>query len=261
MKWMNNLERKLRRFSIPGLMTYIVGISAFVYFLSYIDPMYIMKISLIPAKVLEGEVWRLFTYIFIPEFTSPVFIIFTLYLYYLIGTSLEHEWGSFKFNMYYLLGMVGTTIAAMIVGSATSTYINLSLFLAAAKLFPNYEIVIFFMLPVKLKYLGWISWAYTIITVLTAPLPLKIVALVSLLNYFVFFGKDILRGSKNNSVAFVKKQQFKSNFSSKASIHRCTVCGITEIDNPKMEFRYCSKCGGHHEYCMEHLRNHEHLEN
>jgi membrane associated rhomboid family serine protease len=154
-------------------------------------------LELIPPLVLRGQVWRLITYIFIPEGSSPIWIIFILYLYYVIGNSLENEWGSFKFNIYYLLGMLGTTIAAFITGAATATYLNMSLFLAFAYLFPNYELLIFFAIPVKVKYLGWLIWIYIGVTVLTASsISLKVAALASVLNFLVFFGKEVFASTK-----------------------------------------------------------------
>lgn len=262
MKWLDKLERKYSKYSIRGLMTYIVGISGFVFLLNMLDTTgtYIEKLMLIPALVMRGQIWRLITYIFIPPKASVLFIIFALYLYYMIGTALEQEWGSFRFNMYYFIGMIGTTIAAFVTGGAvTSTYLNLSLFLAFAKLYPDYEILLFLVLPVKMKYLAWFNWILIGYTVLFNPLiSLKVAAVVSLLNYFVFFGKDILTRSKRTRTVYNNRRRFQDNIPIKTNFHRCEICGITETDNPNMEFRYCSTCKGLHEYCMDHLRNHEH---
>jgi membrane associated rhomboid family serine protease len=262
MRWLDKLERKYGKYAIKGLMTYIVGISGFVFLLSTLDTTgtYIQKLMLIPDLVMRGQIWRLITYIFIPPAASMIFIIFALYFYYMIGSALEHEWGSFRFNLYYFIGMIGTTAAAFITGgAATSTYLNLSLFLAFAKLYPDYEILLFFFVPVKMKYMAWFNWAFIGYTVLFVPsISLKVAAVVSLLNYFVFFGKDALKRSKRTRMAYNNRKRFQENIPVKTHFHRCEICGITEIENPNMEFRYCSTCKGLHEYCMDHLRNHEH---
>lgn len=266
MNWLNKLEQKIGRFAIKGLMTYIVGFNVLVYCFSFINQTenYFYKLALIPELVLRGEIWRLLTFIFIPPSTSPIFFIFVVYLYYLIGNSLEHEWGSFKFNVYYFLGMIGTILGAFLTGGVTTAvYLNLSLFLAFSQLYPDYEFYIFFLLPVKVKYLAWIQLFYIGYTVLVAPLPLKVAALVSIINFFLFFGRTIIKKLKRGGTTYYKNAQFKSkmNHQLDQSIHRCTICGITEKDNPEMQFRYCSKCDGDFEYCREHLHNHEHIKN
>jgi membrane associated rhomboid family serine protease len=262
MHWFDKLERKYGRFAISNLMKYIVLFNALAFILSYIAPTgpFISKLMLIPDLVMKGEVWRLFTYIFIPPNLSPIWIIFALYFYYLIGTGLEQEWGSFKFNLYYFLGMIGTTIAAFITKSpATATYLNLSLFLAFARIYPDFEILVFFVLPVKVKYLAYFDWFLIITAIIFGPIPLKAAAAASLVNYFIFFGKDILKRTKNKREVYNNRQKFKIDLPDNVAIHKCTICGITEKDDPNMEFRYCSRCDGLHEYCMEHLHNHEHI--
>lgn len=262
MSLLDRLERKFGRFAIRGLMGYIVGLNAFVFLLTFLDNTgeYIMKLVLIPPLVLQGEVWRLITYIFIPPTYDLLWVVFTLYFYYMIGNSLEHEWGSFKFNIFYLVGMIGTTAAAFITnGGATALYLNLSLFLAFARLFPNYQLLIFFVLPVKVKYLAWLDWAFFAYTVIFQPLPFKIIAVVSIINYFLFFGKDIVFGFKNRGRAYYNKQKYNARLPRNLTVHRCTVCGKTEKDDPGLEFRYCVDCEGNYEYCMEHLATHEHV--
>ena len=263
MKWLNKLERKLGRFAIRGLMNYIIGFNVLVLIFAQVDPSgtYLNKIMLIPELVLQGEVWRLLTYIFIPPTFSIIWAVFVFYLYYLIGNSLEHEWGSFKFNIYYLVGVLATTAGAFLSGlGTTSAYLNLSLYLAFARLYPDFEIAIWGILPVKIKYLAWLNWAYIGYTVIFNPLPYKVAALASLLNFFLFFGKDIITRTRHRRHAHMNQKKFKSKLPERTeAIHKCSVCGITEKDDPMMEFRYCSKCAGDYEYCEEHLRNHEHV--
>ena len=174
MNWLDKLEKRYRRFGIRGLMKYIKGLNAIVFFMIRVEPSFLYTLALIPEYVMRGEVWRLVTYLFIPPATSVFFIIFVLYFYYMIGTSLEQEWGTFKFNVYYLIGMIGTTAAVFITGGiATAVYLNLSLFLAFAYIFPNFQILLFFFFPIKVKYLGYLNAAFIIYSILTEKLPVR----------------------------------------------------------------------------------------
>ncbi len=262
MKWLDKLERKYHHLAIPNLMNYIVIITGIVYALIYTNSSIEQKLTLVPSLVLKGEIWRLITFIFIPPTTSLFFIVITLYFYTIIGSTLESIWGSFRFNMYYLIGILGTILASFVGGYATSIYLNLSLFLAFAWMCPNYEIRLFAILPIKVSILSWIYIAMLVKTVIFNPLPEKIVALVSVLNYLLFFGREMIKGTKRGLKTFENRRKFYGQMAQTkdAPIHQCTVCGITEKDDPEMEFRYCSKCAGNHEYCMEHLRNHEHIQ-
>ncbi len=262
MKWLDKLERRLGKFAIKNLMGYIVGITGIVYALAYFDRSgaVIGKLMLIPELIMRGEVWRLFTYVFIPPGTTIIWIMFILYFYYMIGSALEHEWGSFRFNMFYLTGMLGTTIAAFITGyGATATYINLSMFLAFARIYPDYQLLLFFVIPVKVKYLAMLNWAYIVFTVLVGDVSIKLIAIVSIMNYFLFFGRAIVTRSKSNRQVHYNRRRFRSEIPRDLTIHRCTICGKTEKDDPNMDFRYCPECEGDYEYCMDHVRNHEHV--
>lgn len=262
MNWLDRLERRFGKFAIRGLMSYIVGLTGIVYALSYFDRsgFLIGKLMLIPEFVMRGEVWRLVTYIFIPPNTAIIWILFTLYFYYMVGSALEHEWGSFRFNVYYFVGMLGTTIAAFITGyGATSLYLNLSLFLAFARIYPDFELMLFLVIPVKIKYLALLDWIYYAITVLFGDMGSRVVATVSIINYFLFFGRDIITASKTSRQAYQNRRRFKAELPRDFTIHRCTICGKTEKDDPDMDFRYCPECDGDYEYCMDHVRNHAHI--
>jgi hypothetical protein len=271
MSLLDKLDRKFHKFAIKELMLHIVILNMAVFLMDLFVPRVTELLYLNPDLVMKGEVWRLITYVFIPPLlgkSSIIWIIFVLSLYYTIGMALEHEWGSFKFNVYYFVGMAGTTVASFIVSRffggyiATTTYLNLSLFLAFARIYPNYEILIFFFIPVKVKYLAILDWIFMGISLLLpiAPILTKVAIIVSILNYFLFFGKDILLNSKNRGNVMYRKTKYKMSMPpKKASFHKCTVCGITEKDNQQMEFRYCLSCEGSFEYCMDHLKNHEHI--
>jgi len=265
MNILNTLERKLGRYAIKQLIVYIVGINALIYMLRIGMPQSdaIGKLWLDPQLIMQGEVWRLITWIFIPPPASLIWIFFILYFYYMIGIGLEQEWGSFRFNIYYFTGVAGTTLAAFIIGyGSTALYLNLSLFLAFAYIYPDFEILLFFILPVKVKYLAWLNWAFVAFTVITKPIPEKVAAIVSISNFFLFFGSDIVSTMRRRGSAYHRRGTFKRAFQAPAQkgfIHKCTICGMTENDDITMEFRYCSTCEGDHEYCMKHLKAHEHI--
>lgn len=260
LKWLNNLERKYGKHAIHGLMKYIVAANLAVFLLSTISPGLEENLMLIPEAVMAGQVWRIFTFILIPPATSAFWILFTLYFYYIIGMGLEQAWGSFKFNIYYLVGMIATIIVSLVGGSpATGTFINLTLFLAFASIYPNHEVLLFFILPVKMKYLAIFDAVLLAQQFIMGGVGIKLMILASLANYFIFFGKDFIELFKTKKKVKKNKERFKVIEMKDYVRHRCTVCGITERDDPNMEFRYCSKCSGHKEYCMNHLKNHEHI--
>lgn len=262
MRWIDKAERKFGRYAIKNLMTYIISANAIVYVFAYMlgRTEILSAISLNPSLVMQGQIWRLITFIFIPPSTSPIWIIFTLYFYYLAGSGLESHWGYFKFNMYYLFGMIGAIIAAFISGYGNATFINLSLFLAFAKLYPNFEVLVFFVLPVPIRILAILDWIVIIFNIVTATtMSTRLAAIFSIINYFVFFSGDIIREVKRKKRQSDKMKSKVIRLDDRRYIHKCTVCGITENDDPNMEFRYCSKCDGTHEYCINHIKNHEHI--
>lgn len=267
MNWLDRLEKKFGRFGIKGLMIYIIAFNAAVYLMSLAGPQgsqLVEKLMLIPQLVLNGEVWRLITFIFIPPSSSMIFILFVLYFYYMIGRTLEHEWGSFKFTAYYFIGVIGTIIGTFLAGGlavGTSYYLNLSLFLAFAYIFPDYQILIFFILPVKMKYLAWLDAAYLAYSFLFGDTGIKLMIAASILNFLLFFGKDIILHLRSGRRAYYHRRSFASKIPRDMIIHRCEVCGRSEKDDRNLEFRYCVDCDGDHEYCMEHLNSHKHVKN
>ena len=262
MNWLDKLERKLRKFAIRDLTIYIIAITGIIFAVNYLSGTNILlsKLYLDPTLIAKGELWRIITYVFIPPATSPIWVIFALYFFYLIGSGLEAEWGSFKFDFYYLTGVLAITIAAFVLGAgATTSYLNLSLFLAFSYIYPNFEILLFFILPVKVKYLSYLTWAYFIFSLFTAPFDMKIALIISLANFFLYFYKDIFNRIGNKGHVINNRRNFNAKITNAKTFHKCTICGKTQVDDSKMEFRYCSKCSGHHEYCSEHLINHIHI--
>ena len=260
MNWVNRLERRFGRYAISNLIYYVIGVNFIIFLMMMFDKTGIVysTLNLDPELILRGEIWRLVTFIFIPPNTSPLWILFTLYVYYLVGSSLEREWGSFKFNIYYLIGMVATIATAFITGSSTGFYLNLSLYLAFAFLFPNFEFLIFFVLPVKVKYLAALYWIYLAFIVITGSPSDKIAVLASVVNFFVFFGTEFKGTLKLRRQVHHNRKRFFDEIASTPPIHTCAVCGITEKIDPKIDFFYCKTCGGFDEYCAKHINDHQH---
>lgn len=262
MNLLNRLEKKFGNFYIRNLMLIIIAGNLLVYLFTMIKGNFLInRLVLDSNKILQGEIWRLITFIFIPPVTSPLFFLLTLYFYYLAGSSLENVWGGFKFNIYYLVGIITSIIAGFITKAPVDGhYINLSLFLAFAKLFPNFELLIFFIIPVKIKYLGILNWIFIFLNVLGAStFSGKALVIIPLLNYFLFFGKSIGRASKSTVINYGRKQRFVSNIKERKYNHKCTICGITDKEDNNMEFRYCSKCEGQKCYCINHIKDHSHI--
>ena len=201
-RWLDKLNRKFGRYGIRNLMTFIVGGMAVVYLMELlVYPMTGFSLSSVLAfnrnAVLHGQIWRLITFIFIPPDSSILFILFSLYFYWLIGNALENQWGAFRFNIYYLCGMVCTVIAGMITGYATNSYLNLSLFLAFALMYPDYQVMVFFILPIKMKYLALLDAVGLVVLFVMDSWAGRIALLVSLGNVLLFFWHDFIHGIQN----------------------------------------------------------------
>ena len=198
MSWLDKLERKFGRIAIPNLMLLIVGGMFTVFVIDLLIPQAQIGywISFDRSLILQGQIWRLISFIFTPVSSSVIWILFSLYFYYLIGDALETQWGSFRFNVYYFIGVLGAVIAGMITGYGENSYLNLSLFFAFAMLYPNYEVLLFFILPVKIKYLAFIDACFFVISLVMGSLSVKAAILFSILNFLIFFGGDFFKKLK-----------------------------------------------------------------
>ena len=255
---LDNLERKLRRYAIPNVTLYLI-IGQVLFFVFEMSGRFILeRVLLIPSLVLAGQWWRLITFLFIPPSTSPIFIIFAWYIFYLMGTALEGHWGAFRYNLYLLVGYVVTVAVTFLFpySAATNVFIAGSVFLAFAFLYPDFQLYIFFILPVKIKWLAlltWIGYAYELIF---GTWHQRVLVLASISNFLLFFGKDISWRMKTGKRRMTEQaRQFTGK---KEAFHTCTICGKTDISHPQMEFRYCSDCGGLG-YCKDHIFNHAHV--
>ena len=212
MKLLNRLERKIGRFALPNLMFFIVICQFAVFAAQLIFPEkdLVGLLMLDRGAIINGQVWRLISFIFIPPSSSIIFMVFSLYFYYMIGSSLESQWGSFKFNVYYLMGMIGTIAAAFITGYGINTYLNFSLFFAFAVLFPNYEISLFFIVPIKVKYLAVLDAVFFIVMFIRGDWSIRLSIIAALINFFLFFGGDFIKFIKDQIYYSKTRRNFKN---------------------------------------------------
>jgi membrane associated rhomboid family serine protease len=257
MTLLSKLERRFGRY-IPDNITKILIVGQVLsYVLVYANPRYGQYFLLNGNSLFRGEVWRLVTFLFGPTSESLIFVIFAWYFFYMLGTALENQWGSFRYLMYLLISYIGMLLFVIIFPDVTiaNTYMYASMFLAFAHLFPNFQLLLFFIIPVKVKWLGYLIWFILLITLLFGSIPEKAVTVLSVINFFLFFHGD-LRGKSHRvfraaSGSHPEKKKGKP-------LHICAVCGKNEIDNPDMEIRYCSKCFPETCYCGDHAQDHQH---
>ena len=289
---MKNLRRNFERFcfqnrhkGISNLMLYVVLGSAIVYLLSQMSGSYTLYYLLCfdRTAILQGQIWRLFTYPLTFGFGSNIlFLAIASFCYYSLGRAIENIWGTLKFNLFYFSGIILMDIYCMVFGGyADASYLNMSLFLAFATMYPNAQFLLFFIIPVKAWIFALIDLVLVVYGLLVYPFPDNFFSVIALANYFLFFGKDVLNvipmaWRANARRLFRKTKQksapkvipFPSAGSYEATVakpkapytHRCTVCGRTDVEHPNLEFRYCSRCNGYYCYCEDHISNHTHVQ-
>lgn len=281
--WVDKLERKMNGACIHGLMKYIVGIELLGALIGVFFPgVYSNYFMLDFNAIAHGQVWRLVTFVLFPEITQAsfsmmniLFFAIQVYLYYMIGNSLENVWGAFRFNVYYLSGILFSVIAGLVTFAFTGMpwpvglqYVNQALFLAFATIFPDMEFLLFFILPVKAKWLGILYaafMAYDVFMLVTSGnlygYISAIAIVISMLNFLVLF-LSTRNFRKYSPVERKRRADFKRETGPKVVPlyrHRCAICGRTEKDGDDLEFRFCSKCDGNYEYCQDHIFTHEHV--
>ena len=273
---------KNRDKGISNLMLYITIGTAVVYVMSNMAGNIVLYnlLSFDRVAILHGQVWRLFTYPLTYQINNPILMLISLYCYYSIGRVMEHYWGTLRFNLFYLAGVLMMDVYCLIFGGRASvTYLNLSLFLSYATLYPDAHFLLFFIIPVKAWFFALFDLGIVVIDLLTLPFPYNFFSVISIANYLLFFGSDVLNviprswrikiaslfpGKKKQQPKIIQfdavKQQVRKDNTKSAYTHRCTVCGRTDISNPELEFRYCSLCRGYYCYCEDHISNHSHVQ-
>ena len=293
---MKNLRTRFERFcyanrykGIPNLMLYIAVGTAIVYLVGQMAGNYALYSILCfhRESILHGQVWRLFTYplTYGTGNSNLILIAISLLCYYSLGRAMENIWGTLKFNLFYFSGMILMDIYCLIFGGqADVTYLNLSLFLSYATLYPDTHFLLFFFIPVKAWIFALFNLVIVVLDLVTTAFPYNLFSVISLANYFLFFGSDVLNviplawrtnfrrmlrrtkqtGSKTQQpkvIPFNAGSYEASTAKPKAPYtHRCTICGKTDISHPELEFRYCSRCNGYYCYCEEHISNHSHIQ-
>lgn len=279
---MRAIERRLNRFvqnhprfGIPNLMTVLVIGTVVVYLLDlFSSGMATQLFSFDSYAIIKHfQLWRLVTFLFIPMGGDTLSIALSLYFYWWMGSSLEREWGTARFNVFYFTGVVFNIIFGLVAGYATVTYLNLSLFFAFAALYPETRVLFMFFIPIKIKWLAAVDAFYFLLVVARGLLRFDLVAallpIVAIFNFLLFFWGDFMaamgyrkrRFEHQHSRQTVNfKQATRRAYQQKGYIHKCAVCGKTDTDHPELEFRYCSKCNGYYCYCMEHIGSHVHIE-
>ncbi|HJA34864.1 MAG TPA: rhomboid family intramembrane serine protease [Candidatus Mediterraneibacter merdigallinarum] len=280
MNWLDKLERKLGRFAIPNLTVYLLV--GYVIGFGIVNLMRDMVgyLTLEPALILRGQVWRLISWVLIPPTDNLISLVFLVLLYYSLGTALERTWGSFRYNVYIFSGLLFTVLAVFglyafyyfrygvevplsAVGLIGTNYITMSIFLAFAVIYPDMEVMLYFILPIKMK---WMALVYVVLAgydFINGGIGIRAAIGASLLNFVIFFlsTRNYKRFGPREQArkAKFKKQSRPHMTYTNGAHHRCAVCGRTELDDPCLEFRFCSKCNGNYEYCQDHLFTHEHV--
>jgi hypothetical protein len=287
MNYLNKLERKLGRYAIPNLSLWLIVGYAIGYVCYYVQRFTSLPLldflMLDPSRVMRGQIWRLFTWVLMPpSYTNIIFYLIMMMLYYQLGTALERTWGTFRFNAYIFGGMIFTVVGVMVtyfvlralnmpeayfMGYTVSTYyINLAIFLAFAVCYPDMQLMLYFIIPVKIKWLAVLYAVLVCIDFVQSSWTERIVIIMSLMNFLVFFFST--RNYRRISPMEMKrKRDFRAGTTpprmrrTEGGIykHKCAICGRTDLDDPSLEFRFCSKCDGNMEYCQEHLFTHQHV--
>ena len=291
---MKELRRRFNRFcfqnrhkGIPNLMLYISLGCALVYLMTQVTQNSLLYSLLVFDReaILHGQVWRLITYPLTFYHSNILLMAVFLFCYYSLGRAMENIWGTLRFNLFYFCGILMMDVWCMIFGGrADVTYLNLSLFLSYATMFPNAQFLLFFIIPVKAWIFALFDLALVLYSLLADPFPYNCFSVISLANYFLFFGADVLNvvpmSWRVNARRLFRKKSYAPKqekpkvipFSQAGSYeattakpkapytHKCTICGRTDVSNPELEFRYCSRCNGYHCYCEDHINNHTHIE-
>ena len=281
--WLDRFAYRHPKFGIPNLMYFIIAGNVLVFLLDqFSSGTFSILLDFYPGAVLQGQIWRLLTFIFIPTTDRLIWFILSMFFYAFLGPFMEREWGTAKFTLFYLCGVLLNIVFGFVsyflsglegFPMASMYYVNLSLFLAFATLYPDIPLRFYFVIPIRAKWLALLYlflMAWDVIGTPTALLPLILPIrlpsiLASLVNYVIFFwtylSPLIFRVKHQTSRQTINfKKATRDAKKEKGYLHKCAVCGITDADDPNMEFRYCSKCSGYYCYCMDHINNHVHIQ-
>jgi hypothetical protein len=252
MNWLDYLERRFGRFAIHGLAKIVVVINAITFMMSLANPYVVGYMTLDLHRVMRGEVWRLVSFMFVPGTQNIILELFVLGFIWWIGTGLERAWGSFRFTLFCVLGMIGSIIAACFVGGSFSSFaLSSSLFFAFAHFYPEEVIYIMMILPIKVKWAAWVSAAFLLFSFIFGEPAYQVAMVAAYLNYLLFFGPEIVHSARMRRQVAVRRERFaQTSVQKHETLYKCVVCGRTERSNPELEFRV-GKDGN--DYCSDHL--------
>lgn len=262
MRFLDALEKRLGRYAVPNVTLWLVASQAFVYVADTAARAngqvgIAGQLLLVPALVVQGEVWRLVTFPFVPPPIHPIVALIYLSAFYFFGRAVESVWGAFRYNAYLLVGFVLTAGVSFLTPFAVTdgAEVKTSVFLAFATLFPEYVIRLYAILPIRAKFLAAFTWALYAYWCYVGDVGDRLSIAAAVGNYFFFFAGTAWQGVKQRQRR--RAFQRRAQAGAKPLIHECRVCGLTSQMDPKMTFRYCSKCSGQQCYCAEHIRDHE----
>jgi membrane associated rhomboid family serine protease len=252
MSFLDKLERRLGFIAIPGLIRAVVTLNVLVFILVYLNKGFDSYLALDMARIRAGEVWRLVTYIFVPQMSHPLLVLIALWFLWFIGDGLERAWGPFRVTLYFLVGMIGTTLAAVLSNSQFSNQMLFTtLFFAFAHFYPDEIIYVFFILPLKIKWIAWVYAAFLLLAFVTQSNSYRLALIAALSNYLIFFGPGVIQQLRQRKEVAVRRKRFEIQARPEDEpLHRCATCGATELTDPSLEFRV-ARDG--EEYCLAHL--------
>lgn len=263
MTWLNRLEQKYGHWGLEGLIRHIAMLMLVVFFLDRSGMLPYHMLYLHRDSILSGQVWRIFTFLLIPFSNNFLFLIFELSILVMCADGLEAKWGTFKLTAYYMTGAIANIIVVLMLPEVQfgSYFIYMSLFLGFATIYPDYEILLFLIIPIKMKYLAMISGGLMIYNLILAPVYLKIAIALTVGNYLLFFAPEALAAVRHNRRQYARATEFeKASVRAEEYRHKCSVCGKTDVSDPETQFRYCTcpTCGEQGvPFCNEHLREHK----
>jgi hypothetical protein len=260
MKLLARLERTFGDWAIHNVAMYIVGFQAFTYLVGMGRPDFLLLLRLDHDDLFAGQWWRVFTMILTPPPMNPLFAVIAFMFIYFCGNVLESHWGAFRLNLYLLIGYLTTLLAALVPGAIVTNWpLMESMFLAFAWLYPDVEIRLYFIFPVKAKWLALLTWILYLFQFVSGNWGQRAAVFAGVANFGLFFGAEVFawirRGAKTQQRRMKMAPRGQDPFE---PMHVCTTCGINEKLNPKTEFRYCPQCTGTPCYCIDHIHNHVH---
>ncbi|MDO4974041.1 MAG: hypothetical protein Q4E38_07520 [Eubacteriales bacterium] len=270
MTYIDRFCRKHPDFGIPRLMLYVSIANVAFWLLGAVNPVLLSYLRFDPYLVLHGQIWRIVSFALYPPSTGMLAFI-AFYFYYWIGSTLEQYWGTPKFNIYFFSGILLTLLYGFLIYFITgiriqlnAEYVYLSMFFSFAAMFPDMQVLLFFLIPIKMKWLALVDAAFFIMSVITTRFPINLLPIVAVLNFFVFCGGELLhaipRRPAASTVNFRRASaKIRREQRDRLYTHKCAVCGRTDTDYPELEFRYCSRCAGYHCFCQDHINNHIHF--